>query len=212
MSNDKNMIDAFNSGIDIHTKTAMDIFNVKEDEVTKNMRRNAKAVNFGILYGISSFGLAEDIGTDFKTAKKFMDSYLENFSTIKEYNKKVVDDAYKNGYVLTIMNRKRKIDELNNTNYIIRQQGERMAQNTPIQGSAADILKMAMIDIYNEFKKKNLKSKMILQIHDELIFNVLKDEEEIVKEIVKDKMENVYKLNVPLVVDIEEGTNWYNLK
>ena len=212
MSNDKNMIDAFNSGIDIHTKTAMDIFNVKEEDVTKNMRRNAKAVNFGILYGISSFGLAEDIGTDFKTAKKFMDTYLDNFSTIKEYNKKVVDDAYKNGYVLTIMNRKRKIDELNNTNYIIRQQGERMAQNTPIQGSAADILKMAMIDIYDEFNKKNLKSKMILQIHDELIFNTYKDEIDIVKDIVKDKMENVYKLNVPLVVDIEEGTNWYNLK
>ena len=212
MSNDKNMIDAFNSGIDIHTKTAMDIFNVKEEDVTKNMRRNAKAVNFGILYGISSFGLAEDIGTDFKTAKKFMDTYLDNFSTIKEYNKKVVDDAYKNGYVLTIMNRKRKIDELNNTNYIIRQQGERMAQNTPIQGSAADILKMAMIDIYDEFNKKNLKSKMILQIHDELIFNTYKDEIDIVKGIVKDKMENVYKLNVPLVVDIEEGTNWYNLK
>lgn len=212
LSKDKNMIDAFNSGIDIHTKTAMDIFHVKKEDVTKLMRRQAKAVNFGILYGISSFGLAEDIGTDFKTAKEFMDTYLDTFPRIREYNEKVVDDAYKNGYVLTIMNRKRKIDELSNTNYIIRQQGERIAQNTPVQGSAADILKKAMIEIYNEFNKKKLKSKMILQIHDELIFNVLNEEKEEVKKIVKDKMENVYKLSVPLVVDMEEGTNWYNTK
>ena len=212
MSNEKNMIDAFNNNFDIHTKTAMDIFHVTKDEVTSKMRREAKAVNFGILYGISSFGLAEDIGTDFGTAKKFMDSYLDTFPGIREYNKKVVDDAYKNGYVLTIMNRKRKIDELNNTNYIIRNQGERIAQNTPIQGSAADILKLAMIRIYDEFNKKNLKSKMILQIHDELIFNVYNSEKEEVKKIIKDKMENVYKLNVPLVVDIEEGSNWYEAK
>ena len=212
MSNDENMIKAFNSGIDIHTKTAMDIFHVEEKDVTKLMRRQAKAVNFGILYGISSFGLAEDIGTDVKTAKKFMDSYLDTFSTIREYNEKVVEDAYKNGYVLTIMNRKRKIDELNNTNYIIRQQGERIAQNTPVQGSAADILKKAMIEIYEEFNKKKLKSKMILQIHDELIFNVLDKEIDIVKKIVRDKMENVYELKVPLIVDIEEGKNWYDAK
>ena len=212
MSNDKNMIEAFKSGIDIHTKTAMDIFHVDKDKVTKNMRRQAKAVNFGILYGISSFGLAEDIGTDFKTAKNFMDTYLDTFPTIREYNEKVVEDAYKNGYVLTIMNRKRKIDELNNTNYIIRQQGERIAQNTPVQGSAADILKKAMIEIYDEFNKKKIKSKMILQIHDELIFNVLEEEKDIVKKIVKEKMENVYKLSVPLVVDIEEGKNWYDAK
>ena len=212
MSNDENMINAFNSNIDIHTKTAMDIFHVKEEDVTKNMRRQAKAVNFGILYGISSFGLAEDIGTDFTTAKKFMDAYLENYPKIKEYNKKVIDEAYKNGYVLTIMNRKRIIDELNNTNYIIRSQGERIAQNTPVQGSAADILKLAMVNIYDEFNKRNLKSKMILQIHDELIFNVVKEEIDIVKEIIKNKMENVYKLRVPLVVDIEEGNNWYDAK
>ena len=212
LSNEKNMIDAFNSNLDIHTKTAMDIFHVKKEDVTKLMRRQAKAVNFGILYGISNFGLAEDIGTDFATAKKFMDSYLETFPGIREYNLKVVEDAYKNGYVLTIMNRKRKIEELDNTNYIIRQQGERIAQNTPIQGSAADILKLAMINIYDEFNKENIKSKMILQIHDELIFNVLNSEKEKVKKIIKEKMENVYKLNVPLVVDIEEGTNWYNTK
>ena len=212
LSKEENMIKAFNSGIDIHTKTAMDIFHVTKDKVTKLMRRQAKAVNFGILYGISNFGLAEDIGTDFKTAKEFMDTYLDTFPTIREYNEKVVEDAYKNGYVLTIMNRKRTIDELNNTNYIIRQQGERIAQNTPIQGSAADILKKAMIEIYDEFNKKKLKSKMILQIHDELIFNTYKDELDEVKIIVKEKMENVYKLDVPLVVDMEEGTNWYDTK
>ena len=212
MSNDENMINAFNSNLDIHTKTAMDIFHVSKDEVTKKMRREAKAVNFGILYGISNFGLAEDIGTDFVTAKKFMDSYLETYPRIREYNKKVVEDAYKKGYVLTIMNRKRTIEELSNTNYIIRSQGERIAQNTPIQGSAADILKLAMINIFEEFKKKKIKSKMILQIHDELIFNVLNEEKEIVKEIIRDKMENVYKLKVPLIVDIEEGNNWYDAK
>ncbi|MBR3116762.1 MAG: DNA polymerase I [Bacilli bacterium] len=212
MSNEENMMEAFNNDLDIHTKTAMDIFHVPKDKVTKLMRRQAKAVNFGILYGISNFGLAEDIGTDFGTAKKFMDTYLDTFPKIREYNQKVIDDAYKNGYVLTIMNRKRKIEELDNTNYIIRQQGERIAQNTPIQGSAADILKLAMINIYDEFNKQGIKSKMILQIHDELIFNVLNSEKDKVKKIIKDKMENVYKLNVPLVVDIEEGTNWYDTK
>lgn len=212
LSKDQNMIDAFNSNLDIHTKTAMDIFHVKKEDVTKLMRRQAKAVNFGILYGISSFGLAEDIGTDFKTAKNFMDTYLDTFPKIREYNQKVIDDAYKNGYVLTIMNRKRNIEELSNTNYIIRQQGERIAQNTPVQGSAADILKLAMINIYDEFNKQGIKSKMILQIHDELLFNVLLDEKDKVEKIIKEKMENVYKLDVPLVVDIEEGTDWYNTK
>ncbi len=212
LSKEQNMIDAFNKGLDIHTKTAMDIFHKSESEVTKNDRRCAKAVNFGILYGISTFGLASDIGVNLKEAKEFMEEYLNTYSGIRDYQQKLIDDAYKNGYVTTIMNRKRKIEELNNTNYIIRSQGERMAQNTPIQGSASDILKKAMIDIYAEFNKQKLKSKMLLQIHDELIFNVLNDEKEIVKKIIKDKMENVYKLSVPLEVDIEEGTNWYNAK
>ena len=213
MSNEEKMIEAFNDkNTDIHTKTAMEIFNVKREDVTKNMRREAKAVNFGILYGISAFGLSEDINISVKQAKEFMDSYFEAFPRIKEYQKKVVEDAYKNGYVLTLMNRKRKIEELNNTNYIIRNQGERIAENTPVQGSAADILKKAMIDIYDEFKKKNIKSKMIMQIHDELVFNVLEEEKDNVKQIIRDKMENVYKLNVPLIVDIEEGKNWYDAK
>ena len=212
MSGEQNLIDAFKHHLDIHTKTAMDIYHVSKDEVTKNMRRDAKAVNFGIIYGISSFGLAEDLGVDIKTAKKFLDNYLETFPGIKNYMDKVIKDAYEKGYVKTIMNRKRKIDELYNTNHMIKVQGERMALNTPVQGSSADILKKAMIDIYNELNRLNLKSKMILQVHDELIFNVKNDELEKVKEIVINFMENAYKLNVPLEVDVEIGKNWYDAK
>lgn len=207
-----NLVNAFKNDMDIHTQTAMDIFGVKKEDVTPLMRRQAKAVNFGILYGISSFGLAEDLGISVKEAKAFIDKYFETYSGIKNYMDSVVKDAYEKGYVTTIMNRKRKITELNNTNYMIRQQGERMALNTPIQGSSADILKKAMIDIYNKFKEKKLKSKMILQVHDELIFNVLKEEEDIVKKIVDDCMDNAYKLDVPLKVDIETGINWYDTK
>lgn len=207
-----NLVNAFKNDMDIHTQTAMDIFGVKKEDVTPLMRRQAKAVNFGILYGISSFGLAEDLGISVKEAKSFIDKYFETYSGIKKYMDSVVKDAYEKGYVTTIMNRKRKITELNNTNYMIRQQGERMALNTPIQGSSADILKKAMIDIYNKFKEKKLKSKMILQVHDELIFNVLKEEEDIVKKIVDDCMDNAYKLDVPLKVDIETGINWYDTK
>ena len=212
MSGEQNLIDAFKHHLDIHTKTAMDIYHVSKDEVTKNMRRDAKAVNFGIIYGISSFGLAEDLGVDIKTAKKFLDNYLETFPGIKNYMDKIIKDAYEKGYVKTIMNRKRNIDELYNTNHMIKVQGERMALNTPIQGSSADILKKAMIDIYNEFNRLNLKSKMILQVHDELIFNVKNDELEKVKEIVINFMENAYKLNVPLEVDVEIVKNWYDAK
>lgn len=207
-----NWIEAFKKDMDIHTRTAMDIFDVSEDDVTPLMRRQAKAVNFGILYGISSFGLAEDLKISVKEAKAFIDKYFETYSGTKVYMDSVVKEAYEKGYVSTIMNRKRRIDELNNTNYMIRQQGERMALNTPIQGSSADILKKAMIDIYKEFKEKNIKSKMILQVHDELIFNVLKEEEKTVSEIVDRCMDNAYKLDVPLKVDIETGINWYDAK
>ncbi len=212
MSNEKNLIDAFNNDFDIHTKTAMDIYHVPKEEVTSNMRRDAKAVNFGILYGISSFGLAEDLNIDIASAKKFMDTYLDTFPGIQNYCKSVIKDAYDKGYVLTIMNRKRNIDELKNTNYMIRSQGERMALNTPVQGSSADILKKAMIEIYEKFNELGLKSKIILQVHDELIFNVRKNELEKVKKIVIDIMENTYKLNVPLKVDVCTGNNWYEAK
>lgn len=207
-----NLIQAFKDDDDIHAKTASDIFKVPMSEVTKDMRRNAKAVNFGILYGISSFGLSEDLGIDIATAKKFIDNYLETYPGIKEYMEQKKADAYKYGYVTTLMNRKRVIEELNNKNYMIRSSGERMALNTPIQGTAADILKKAMVEIYDEFNKRNLKSKMLIQVHDELVFNVLNEELDEVKEIVKNIMENTFELSVPLKVDIEIGNNWYEAK
>ena len=212
LANVDNLIEAFINGADIHAKTASDIFQIPIEQVTKDMRRTAKAVNFGILYGISSFGLSEDLGIDIASAKGFIDSYLETYPRIKQYMQEVIESAKEKGYVKTIMNRKRIIDELNNKNFMIRQQGERIALNTPVQGSSADILKKAMIEIYNEFKTKNLKSKMLIQVHDELVFNVLNNELEGVKEIVKRVMENTYQLNVPLKVDIETGSDWYEAK
>ncbi len=212
MSKADNLIQAFKDGKDIHTKTASDIFHVPMDEVTKDMRRTAKAVNFGILYGISSFGLSEDLGVDIATAKKFIDNYLETYPGISEYMEEEKKKAYELGYVTTLMNRRRVIEELKNKNYMIRSSGERIALNTPIQGTAADILKKAMVEIYDEFNKRGLKSKMLIQVHDELVFNVLDDELEEVSSIVRDIMENTIKLSVPLKVDIEYGDNWYEAK
>ncbi|MCI8346910.1 MAG: DNA polymerase I [Bacilli bacterium] len=212
MSNATNLIDAFKKGIDIHTKTASDIYHVELDEVTKEMRRTAKAVNFGILYGISSFGLSEDLGIDIKTAKQFINNYLNTYPGITEYMEQEKKQAYELGYVKTLMNRKRIIDELKSKSYLIRSGGERIALNTPIQGTAADILKKAMIEIYDKFSELGLKSKMIIQVHDELVFNVVDEELEQVKKIVKDIMENTYQLNVPLKAEIEYGKNWYEAK
>lgn len=206
------LINAFNDGIDIHTKTAMDIFNVPEEGVTKNMRRQAKAVNFGILYGISSYGLSEDLGISVKEAKDFINKYFETYPGVKDYMNSEIEEAKKNGYVKTIMNRKRVIEELKSSNYMVRSMGERMALNTPIQGSASDILKKAMVEIDNIFEKENIKSKMLLQVHDELIFNVYKDELDKVKDIVYNTMTKVFNLKVPLDVDIEVGNNWYEAK
>ena len=212
MCKEQNLIEAFKEGKDIHAKTASDIYHKPIEEVTKEERRSAKAVNFGIIYGISSFGLADDLGIDFRDAKKFIDNYLEAFPGIKNYMDEVIKNARDKGYTTTLMNRKRVIDEINNKNFMIRQQGERMALNTPIQGTAADILKKAMVDLYNELKNRKLKSKMLVQVHDELVLNVYKDEEEIVTKLVKDTMENAYKLEVPLVVDINTGNDWYDAK
>jgi len=212
MSKAENLIQAFVDGKDIHTKTASDIFHVPMCEVTKDMRRTAKAVNFGILYGISSFGLSEDLGIDIATAKKFIDNYLETYPGISEYMEEEKKKAYEFGYVTTLMNRRRVIEELKNKNYMIRSSGERMALNTPIQGTAADILKKAMVEIYEEFNKRGLKSKMLIQVHDELVFNVLNDELDEVSSIVKNIMENTMALSVPLKVDIEYGDNWYEAK
>lgn len=206
------LVMAFVNDMDIHTKTAMDIFHVKEEEVTKDMRRKAKAVNFGILYGISSYGLSEDLNIKPKEAKEFINKYFETYPGVKEYMDKEIEEAKKNGYVKTIMNRKRIIEELRSSNHVVRSMGERMALNTPIQGSSADILKMAMIKIDKYFEDNNIKSTMLLQVHDELIFNVIKEEEEEVRKIVSNIMENIIKLDVPLKVSIEEGNNWYEAK
>lgn len=212
LSNTENLMEAFREDKDIHAKTASDIFGVPIEEVTKDQRRTAKAVNFGIVYGISSFGLADDLGIDFRDAKNFMDNYLNTYPGIVDFMEKIKSDAYKNGFVKTLMGRKRVIEELQSKNYMIRQGGERMALNTPIQGTAADILKKAMVEIFNEFNKRNLKSKMLLQVHDELVFNVVNTELEEVKDIVRNIMENTYKLNVPLKVDIEVGSDWSEAK
>ena len=212
MSKATNLIDAFKNDIDIHTKTASDIYHIPIDQVDKSMRRTAKAVNFGILYGISSFGLSEDLGINIKMAKEFMDNYLETYPGISEYMEEEKQNAYKHGYVKTLMNRKRVIEELQSKNYLVRSGGERIALNTPIQGTAADILKKAMIEIYDKFRELGLKSKMLIQVHDELVFNVKKDEMDQVTEIVRDIMENTYPLEAPLKVDIEYGNDWYEAK
>ena len=212
MANATQMMEAFINDQDIHTKTASDIYHVPIEEVDKKMRRTAKAVNFGIIYGISSFGLSEDLGINVKEAKEFIDKYLEAFPGIADYMEQEKEEAYKNGYVTTLMNRRRVIPELSSKNYMIRSSGERMALNTPIQGTAADILKKAMVELYNELKKEKLESKILLQVHDELILNVKNNEVEKVKKIVKDIMENTYKLNVPLKVEIETGKDWYEAK
>lgn len=203
---------AFREDKDIHAKTASDIFGVPMELVTSEMRRVAKAVNFGIIYGISGFGLGENLDIRAVDAKKFIDTYLETYPGIKDYMDQTIADAKEKGYVRTLFHRKRNITELKNPVYMIRQSGERIALNTPIQGTSADIIKLAMVKVYEAFKKRNLKSKMIIQVHDELIFDTCADELEEVKKIVKDVMENVYELEVPLKVDINYGKNWFEAK
>ena len=206
------LVNAFKDRNDIHSKTASDIYGVEISEVTSNMRRNAKAVNFGIIYGISSYGLAEDLGISNRDAKEFINRYFEAYPGIKSYMDGIKEQAHKDGYVKTIMGRKRIIEELHNSNYMIRSMGERMALNTPIQGSSADILKKAMIEIDKKFSELKLKSKMLLQIHDELVFNVYEDEVDVVRDVVKNIMENTVELSVPLEVDMNFGKNLYDAK
>lgn len=212
ISGDEKLIDAFKHHADIHTKTASEVFKVPIEEVTETMRGNAKAVNFGIVYGIGEFSLAKDLKTSRKEAKSYIDTYFERYPNVKKYMDKTIEDAKKDMYVTTILNRRRFIPEIGNTNKIVKALGERLAMNTPIQGSAADIIKMAMVKVFNVLKERKLKSKIILQVHDELILNVYKDELEEIKNIVKDCMENVLPLSVPLEIDINEGENWYDAK
>lgn len=212
IAGDENLIDAFVNHSDIHTKTASEVFGVPIDEVTPTMRSNAKAVNFGIVYGIGDFSLAKDLKISRKEAKQYIDTYFERYPNVKLYMDNIVNEAKKNFYVTTLMNRRRFIPEIKSSNKIIRSLGERLAMNTPIQGSAADIIKIAMVNVYRRLEQGNLKSKLILQVHDELILNVYKEELEKVKGIVKEEMENVLDLKVPLEVDISIGSNWYEAK
>lgn len=212
MANVESLIDAFKNDYDIHVKTASDIYKCDINDVTKEMRRNAKAVNFGIIYGISSYGLSENINITPKEASVFIDNYLNTYPGIKNFMDTTISEAHKNGYVKTLFNRYRTLPELNNKNYMIRSSAERMALNAPIQGTSADIIKKAMVEIYREFKEKHLKSKMVIQVHDELVFDCLNEELDDVKEIVKRVMENIISLSVPLKVDIEYGKDWYEAK
>lgn len=212
MSGDPTFIEAFRNNQDIHLRTASEIFGVPIDKVTPEQRSNAKAVNFGIVYGISDYGLAKSLGISRKQAREYIDSYFARYPKVKEYMERIVEIAKKQGYVTTLMNRRRYLPELKSRNFNIRSQGERLAMNTPIQGSAADIIKKAMNDVYAELKRRNLKSKLILQVHDELIIDTYKPELEEVKELVVRCMENAVKLSVPLVVDVGVGRSWYDAK
>ena len=212
ISNSEDLINAFVNKEDIHTKVASDIFAVSKSDVTKDMRSAAKAVIFGIVYGISGYGLGENIGINVKDAKLFIEKYYELYPGVKNYMDNIVHEAYMDGSVRTLFNRKRVIDELNNSNYMVRMSGERIALNTPIQGTSADIIKMAMVKIDEELIKQNLKSKMLLQIHDELVFDVVNDEKEIIESLVSDIMKNVVSLSVPLEVSLDYGKDLYETK
>jgi len=208
LSEDPVLIEAFAQGEDIHQRTAAEVFGVSPEAVTADMRRMAKTVNFGIMYGMSPYGLAKDLGVSQSEAKEFIDGYFKRYSRVKEFIERTLKEAYENGYVTTLLNRRRYIPDLKSENKNVREFAERTAINTPIQGSAADLIKLAMVQIYNEIKRRQISAKMILQVHDELLFEVPVEEKEIMIELVKEKMEHVVPLRVPLVVDIGLGNNW----
>jgi DNA polymerase-1 len=208
ISKDPNMCEAFRSGKDIHTATAAKVYGIEESEVTKEMRYKAKSVNFGIIYGQGAFGLAENIGVSRAEAKQLIDNYFREYASIKKYMDDTINFAREHGYVQTLLGRKRWLRNITASNALERSFAERNAINAPIQGSAADMIKVAMIHIQNEFKQQNFKSKMILQVHDELVFDVYKPELEIIKPIIEDKMKNALLLDVPLEVGMGTGFNW----
>ena len=208
MSKDEKLIEAYNMAEDIHRITASQVFGVPFDEVTDLQRRNAKAVNFGIIYGISSFGLSQDLSISRKEASDYIEQYFKTYPKIKGYIDSMVEDAKKTGYSLTMFNRRRPIPELKSSNFMQRSFGERVAMNAPIQGTAADIIKLAMIRVYDALKKGGYKSKLLLQIHDELLVETYPDEIEDVKKIIEDGMKNAVKLSVPLEIDMKQGNNW----
>lgn len=208
ISDDYNMKEAFISGADIHRKTAAAVFGVSEEDVTDDMRKRAKAVNFGIIYGISGFSLAKDIGTTTQEASKYIKNYLMNYPGIEEYLEKVVEEAKEKGYTATPMGRRRYIPELNAANGMLRAFGKRVAMNAPIQGAAADIMKLAMIKVYEAINEAKIDAHIVMQVHDELVIEVRESEAEICKKIVKEAMENAYRLSIPLTVDVSVGKNW----
>ncbi len=212
LADEKGLIDAFKAGMDIHTRTAMDVFNVPEEEVTPLLRRQAKAINFGIDYGMSDFGLAERLEIPVYKAKEFIESYFRKYPNVRRFMDQTIAQCREDGYVTTMLNRRRDIPEIKSSNHSLREFGKRAAMNAPVQGSAADLIKIAMINVYNRINREGLKSKMILQIHDELILNVPKEEEKIIMKLVEEEMENAMELKVPLLAESESGNNWLEVK
>ena len=213
ISGDEHLIDAFQHGADIHTSTAMRVFNIeKPEDVTPNDRRNAKAVNFGVVYGISDFGLSNNLGISRKEAKAYIETYFERYPGIKDYMERVVREARDKGYVETLFKRRREIPDINSRNFNVRGFAERTAINSPIQGSAADILKIAMIHLDQALEAGVYKTKMLLQVHDEIVLQVPSDELAAIKELVKETMESAIELAVPLEADENEGKTWYEAK
>lgn len=212
ISQDEKLIEAFRQGKDIHTQTASEVFNVKEDEVTSLMRRHAKAVNFGIVYGISDYGLSQSLGISRKEAGVFINTYLNSYPGVKKYMEEIVNQAKRDGYVETIMNRRRYLPEINARNFNRRSFAERTAMNSPIQGSAADVIKQAMIDVKQALENSEINANMLLQVHDELIFEVAKEDVDALKNLVTEAMENTVTLDVPLSVDASFGDTWYDAK
>jgi DNA polymerase-1 len=208
LSEEETMINAFKNGEDIHASTAAKVFNVPLEEVTREQRSNAKTVNFGIIYGVSAFGLSNQTNLSRSEAKELIDTYYETYPKLRAYVSKQVDFARDHGYVETVLGRRRYLKDINSRNAVVRGAAERNAVNAPIQGSAADIIKIAMINIYNKLSEGNYKTKMLLQVHDELVFDVYKPELETMKALIKQEMENAYQMAVPLDVDFDTGDNW----
>ncbi|WP_078579550.1 DNA polymerase I [Salipaludibacillus agaradhaerens] len=212
ISQDANLKQAFNENMDVHTKTAMDVFGVDHTEVTDNMRRTAKAVNFGIVYGISDYGLSQNLGITRKEARTFIDRYFESYPGVKEYMDTIVEEAREKGFVTTMLHRRRYLPELTSRNFNQRSFAERTAMNTPIQGSAADIIKKAMVDMAEKMEEQNMRSRLLLQVHDELIFEVPEEELEQMTKLVPEVMEKAVELDVPLIADVAHGDTWYDAK
>ena len=209
---DENMISAFTNNEDIHTSTAAQVFDMPKEMVTPEMRSAAKAVNFGIIYGIGAFSLSKDINVSVYKAKKYIEDYLSKYPKVKQFMDNTVKSAEETGFVSTMFGRKRRIPELSSSNKVLQAAGRRIAMNTPVQGTAADLIKIAMINVYNRLKKENLDAHLILQVHDELIVESSDADCEKAKRILQEEMQNVCKMRVPLSVDVNEGASWYDAK